>query len=169
MNVINILTSGLFTANTMLTIWHVLSKMKTINLSQVSQLYVHHSICLKVIRSWLNLPTGGHGHAICMGVINMMLLNGTLSVILSTSNRITTKLKTTTRIKCKMKWKRTDWLSTTGQTFKVLAIMNKCLGLSYKQILRYRQTYGTGRLEWMSQIDLWYRQTWMNVSDRPMA
>ncbi len=35
--------------------------------SKVSQLYVHISFCLKVIRSSLNLPTGGHGHMICMG------------------------------------------------------------------------------------------------------
>ncbi len=37
------------------------------NLTQVSQLYVHVSFGLKVIRTWLNLPTGGHGHVICMG------------------------------------------------------------------------------------------------------
>ncbi len=36
------------------------------NLTQVSQLYVHVSFCLKVIRLWHNLPTGGHGHVICM-------------------------------------------------------------------------------------------------------
>ncbi len=36
------------------------------NLTQVSQLYVHVSFCLKVIRSWHNLPIGGHGHVICM-------------------------------------------------------------------------------------------------------
>ncbi len=36
------------------------------NLTQVSQLYVHVSFCLKVIRSWHNLPTGGHSHVICM-------------------------------------------------------------------------------------------------------
>ncbi len=36
-------------------------------LTQVSQLYVHISFCLKVIRSWLNLPAGGHAHVICMG------------------------------------------------------------------------------------------------------
>ncbi len=35
-------------------------------LTQVSQLYVHVSFCLKVNRSWHNLPTGGHGHVICM-------------------------------------------------------------------------------------------------------
>ncbi len=35
-------------------------------LTQVSQLYVHVYICLTAIRSWLNLPTGGHGHVICM-------------------------------------------------------------------------------------------------------
>ncbi len=33
---------------------------------QVSQLYVHVSCCLKVIRPWINLPTDGHGHVICM-------------------------------------------------------------------------------------------------------
>ncbi len=37
-------------------------------LTQVSQLYVHVSFCLKVIRSWLNLSTGGHGHVIYVGV-----------------------------------------------------------------------------------------------------
>ncbi len=36
-------------------------------LKQFSQLYVHVSFCVKVIRSRLNLPTGGHGHVICMG------------------------------------------------------------------------------------------------------
>ncbi len=36
------------------------------NLTQVSQLYIHVSFCLKVIRSWHNLPTCGHGHVICM-------------------------------------------------------------------------------------------------------
>ncbi len=36
------------------------------NLTQVSQLYVYVSFCLKVIRSWHYLPTGGHGHVICM-------------------------------------------------------------------------------------------------------
>ncbi len=36
------------------------------NLTQVSQLYVHVSFCLKVNRSWQNLPTGGHGQVICM-------------------------------------------------------------------------------------------------------
>ncbi len=36
------------------------------NLTQVSQLYIHVSFCVKVIRSWHNLPTGGHGHVICM-------------------------------------------------------------------------------------------------------
>ncbi len=35
-------------------------------LTQVSQLYVHVSLCRKVIRSWLNLLSGGHGHVICM-------------------------------------------------------------------------------------------------------
>ncbi len=34
---------------------------------KVSQLYVHVSFCLKVIRSWLNLPTGGHGPVLYMG------------------------------------------------------------------------------------------------------
>ncbi len=38
------------------------------NLIQVSQLYVHISVCFKVIRSRLNLPTGDHGHVICMAV-----------------------------------------------------------------------------------------------------
>ncbi len=35
--------------------------------SQVSQLYLHVSVCLKGIRSWLNLPTGVYGHVMCMG------------------------------------------------------------------------------------------------------
>ncbi len=34
---------------------------------KVSQLYVHVFFCLKVIRSWLYLLTGVHGHLICMG------------------------------------------------------------------------------------------------------
>ncbi len=38
--------------------------------AQVSQLYVHISCCLEVIRSWLNLLTDSHGHMICMGVRN---------------------------------------------------------------------------------------------------
>ncbi len=38
-------------------------------LTQVSQLYVYISFCLKVIGSWLNLPTCGNGHVICMGVV----------------------------------------------------------------------------------------------------
>ncbi len=42
------------------------------NLTQVSQLYVHVSFCLKVIRSCHNLPTGGHGHVICMLVQSYM-------------------------------------------------------------------------------------------------
>ncbi len=33
--------------------------------TQVSQLHVHVFFCLKVIRSWLNIPTGGHGHGFC--------------------------------------------------------------------------------------------------------
>ncbi len=45
------------------------------NLKQVSQLYVHVSFCLKVIRSWHNLPTGGHGHVICM----LVYYNSTIS------------------------------------------------------------------------------------------
>ncbi len=44
------------------------------NLTQVSQLYVHVSFCLTVIRSWLNLPTGGHGHLICMLVFTWILI-----------------------------------------------------------------------------------------------
>ncbi len=35
-------------------------------LTQVSQLYVHVFFCVKVIRSWLNMPPGGHGHIMCM-------------------------------------------------------------------------------------------------------
>ncbi len=37
-------------------------------LTRISQLYVHIFFCLKVVRSWLNMPTGGHGHVICMCV-----------------------------------------------------------------------------------------------------
>ncbi len=37
-------------------------------LTQVLQLYVHVFFCFKVIRSWINMPTGGHGHVICMCV-----------------------------------------------------------------------------------------------------
>ncbi len=69
---INLLKSGLFTFNTMCTYVHLLKCTKqnvnNKNLTQISQLYVYVSFCLKVIRSWLNLPTGGHGHVICMGV-----------------------------------------------------------------------------------------------------
>ncbi len=36
------------------------------SLTQVSQLYVHVSFCLKAIRPWNNLSTGGHRHVICM-------------------------------------------------------------------------------------------------------
>ncbi len=36
------------------------------SLTQVSQLYVHISFCLKVMKSWLNLLTDRHGHVICM-------------------------------------------------------------------------------------------------------
>ncbi len=36
-------------------------------LTQVSQRYTQVFYCLKVIMSLLNLPTGGHGHVICMG------------------------------------------------------------------------------------------------------
>ncbi len=35
------------------------------SLTQVSQLYVHISFCLKVIRSWLNLPTGATQWCCC--------------------------------------------------------------------------------------------------------
>ncbi len=44
----------------------ITQNVKNQSLTQVSQLYVHISFCLKVIRSWLNLCTGGHGHVICM-------------------------------------------------------------------------------------------------------
>ncbi len=44
---------------------------------KVSQLYVHVSFCLKVIRSWHNLPTGGHGHVIYM----CMVVNLTITAI----------------------------------------------------------------------------------------
>ncbi len=36
-------------------------------LTQVQQFYVHIFFCLMVIRPWLNRPTHGHGHVICMG------------------------------------------------------------------------------------------------------
>ncbi len=35
-------------------------------LTQISQLYVHISFCLKVIKQWLNMSTGGHVHVICI-------------------------------------------------------------------------------------------------------
>ncbi len=38
-------------------------------LTQVLQLYVRVSFCIKVIRSSLNIITGGHGHVIYMGAI----------------------------------------------------------------------------------------------------
>ncbi len=44
------------------------------SLTQVSQLYIHVSICPKVIRSWLNLSTGGNSHVICMCVMLSWLL-----------------------------------------------------------------------------------------------
>ncbi len=53
---ITLLTTGLFTAIVMLTHWHV-----------------HIFFCLKVIRPWLNLLTGGHGHVICMGDLRGVL------------------------------------------------------------------------------------------------
>ncbi len=31
------------------------------------QIYVHIFFCFMVIRPWLNLPTGAHGHMICIG------------------------------------------------------------------------------------------------------
>ncbi len=40
---------------------------KNQTLTQVSQRFVLVSFCLIVIRWWLNVPTGGHGHVICMG------------------------------------------------------------------------------------------------------
>ncbi len=41
------------------------------SLKQVSQLYVHVSFCLKVIKSRINLFTDGNGHVICMGVLEI--------------------------------------------------------------------------------------------------
>ncbi len=35
--------------------------------TEVYQRYVYILFCLTVIRPWLKLPTGGHGHVICMG------------------------------------------------------------------------------------------------------
>ncbi len=40
--------------------------MNNQSLTQVSQLYVHVSFCLKAIRPWHNLSTGVHGHVIRM-------------------------------------------------------------------------------------------------------
>ncbi len=48
------------------------------SLTQVSRLYVHVSFCLEIIRSWLNLPTGGYGHVICMCDLDMMERSTTL-------------------------------------------------------------------------------------------
>ncbi len=47
-------------------------------LTQVSQLYIHVFFCLKVIRSWLNINTGGHGHVICMCVYYVQMENKNL-------------------------------------------------------------------------------------------
>ncbi len=56
--------SGLFIANACGLIGMYWVKCKQ---TQVKQLYVHIFFCLMVIRPWLNLPTSGHGHVICMG------------------------------------------------------------------------------------------------------
>ncbi len=40
--------------------------VKNQSLTQVSQLYFQVSFCLKAIRPWHNLSTGGHGHVIRM-------------------------------------------------------------------------------------------------------
>ncbi len=61
---INLLTSGLPTLNAILCIEQNVNNQ---SLTQFSQLYVHVFVCLEIIRSWLNLPTGGHGHVICIG------------------------------------------------------------------------------------------------------
>ncbi len=42
-------------------------------LTKVSQRYVHVFFCLKVIRSWLNMPTGSHGHVIWMCIWNVQM------------------------------------------------------------------------------------------------
>ncbi len=66
---INLLTSGLFTGQCHVVLLKCSEQNGNIQtLTQVSQLYVHVSFCLKVIRSWLNMPTGGHAYVICMCV-----------------------------------------------------------------------------------------------------
>ncbi len=55
--------------------WFAYLMLANQNLTQVSQLYVQVSFCLKVIRSWHNLPTGGHGHVICMHDYDIILFN----------------------------------------------------------------------------------------------
>ncbi len=41
------------------------------NLTQVSQLYVHISYWLEIIRSWLHMSTAGYGHVVCMDVLGL--------------------------------------------------------------------------------------------------
>ncbi len=43
------------------------------NVTQVSKLYVHVSFCLNGIRSCLKMCIGGHGHMICMGVVEPII------------------------------------------------------------------------------------------------
>ncbi len=37
---------------------------------------MHIPFCFKVIRSWLNLPTGCHGHVMCMGDTGCLAIQG---------------------------------------------------------------------------------------------
>ncbi len=63
---INLRTSGLFKANVDL-LKCTEQNVNNQSLTQVSQLYVHF-VFFKVIRSRQNMPTGGHGHVMCMVV-----------------------------------------------------------------------------------------------------
>ncbi len=49
---------------------------------------VYVSFCLKVIRPWLNLLTGGHGHVICMVIYG----GGVLEKILQKAAQIRTNM-----------------------------------------------------------------------------
>ncbi len=48
--------------------------MNNQTLTRVWKLYVHIFVCLMVIKPWLNLPTGDHGHMICIGNLGGVFL-----------------------------------------------------------------------------------------------
>ncbi len=68
---------------------HTEQNVNNQTLTQVSQLYDHVSFCLKVIRPWLNLPTGGHGHVMYMGDMGESFL----TKILQKATQIPTKVQ----------------------------------------------------------------------------